>query len=79
MENKQIKGLMFVRNVGKKTILTAIIDSDESLKNETQYEFSGSIDEMGLNLRTTGLTVNVKEKARGHSIDGILQLPIWRN
>jgi hypothetical protein len=74
----KIQGLMFVRNVGDKTILMAVIDSKEELESEVQYEFSGTVHKNGLTINTTGRIIDVKEIAAGNTPDGLLRQPIWQ-
>lgn len=75
---KKITGRMFVRKVGNKIILLGVIDNKEELKNEVQYEFYGTVTDLGFSLTTTGTIIDVKEIARGNTPDGLLTEPIWK-
>ncbi len=77
---KQIQGLMFVRDMGKKTVLVAIIDSKPELKTESQYEFIGNVKPDGtFNIQTTGNVIDISDISKGNTPDGLLTEPIWRN
>lgn len=76
------KGLVFVRKLGSKTILVAIVDSEavQKLKGESQH-----LTVMQTGVHMTRLDIfhdthrDRTEEARGNGIDGILELPIWQN
>ena len=77
-------GLVFVRKMGDKTVLTTILNTKDlpgMLESECQYLITGNNDEMGeVNLTISAWSKeDVSDVSKGNSIEGILSAPIWRN
>lgn len=75
---KEIKGLMFIRHIGNKSLLIAVIDNPKTLQGEAQHLFKGTVNNDILRLQTTGDVIDIKDLARGNTPDGLLAEPIWR-
>ena len=74
----ETNGLMFVRHVGDKSMLVAIINKPKNLHGEAQHEFIGNCIDGKLKIQTTGNVIDIREHSIGNTPDGLLQLPIWR-
>lgn len=78
---RPITGKMFVRKVGDKAILVAVIDlpKGSDIQTEALHNFRGQETQAGdFIIMTTCEIEDVTEIARGETIDSLLQKPIWR-
>lgn len=75
----EIKGLMFVRHIGNKSILLAVIEKPEDLQDEAQHAFIGNVEGGVLSIQTVrGAVVDIKDRAKGHTPDSLLLQPVWQ-
>ena len=73
--------LMFVRKQGDKAIVVGVLNSKDiaCLESECQFVVSGITEDDVVKLCIHSITKrDVKECARGMSIDGLLTSPIWQ-
>ena len=80
-EQKDIAGLMFVRKIGEMTILTSVVKSESvpNLKSEHQHVITGKDNKDFISLHVDSKnSIDIKEFAKGLSVDGLLGSFIWR-
>ena len=73
-------GLVFVRKLGEKTILTTIMNSSDlepmDLESGHQYLLTGVGNQLTI---SKAIDRDLSEVTMGQTIDGVLLEPIWQN